>query len=402
MSAIGSFPLEEVEEVKALLPSPFISVVEPDVVDVHFAYSSQRKLRVAIQAPSDYPNSSLFIDLYSRSLSDNFLKKLKDLMKAKVKETIGGKQLLVVVHMVFIMMRDNILVAVSDEVQLIRDILSERDELKTLNKKGIVKLSLCDGKYFLKASAKVPSDYPLNAVDIVFHKHNLPDYLIKLVQDQVVSMKYLLMNGMTLDKILAKEKLLEEKKAKKETKAVDIDDLADMKRDIVFLKKLGDLQKETHVKSLRRMKVRLVKKETVLEQQREEEEEREMYDFSELDTDMNRPTFFPLLQYIIVEFFHKLTHEVCILTNTKVLPDNPADASLSGFERLYCGCWFQRKAIRLRLKEPPFTNVKCPKCKEPLASKHYNVDYFKGQQQRHLLRQRKKQEFDEVSDFLGI
>lgn len=159
----------------------------------------------------------------------------------------------------------------------------------------------------------------------------------------------------------------------------------------------------------------MVTKELLLEQQNEEDAEKELYDTSELvvfliynfitsfqDRDKNRPTFYPLLHFIAIEFVHKMGEMKCPLSGLSVLPRDPTKASASTFERLYCGCWFEKKALLAHLREPPFSNVECPSCHNPLASQKYTKDFFRGQEQRWMQRQRKIQELNDVSDFLGL
>lgn len=210
-----------------------------------------RQVKVRVLPSSNYPSSVLHVTLTSKTLSENVISKLQSAASSTASKLKGKPQLVAVVSAVMTTLRDNLLVAVMDELQHLTEELKPSDTVKLLSKKGWAKFRFQHGAYFLAVIAIVPSNYPIEPVEIKWQASNFPNYLYAMLRTQVDSLRHLIVNGMTLEKLLKKEQLLDEKKEAKKQQQVGTDDVMDMKKDLVFLKQLGDLQSQNHVKGNR-------------------------------------------------------------------------------------------------------------------------------------------------------
>lgn len=76
----------------------------------------------------------------------------------------------------------------------------------------------------LVVDGTVPSDYPLTAATVVIVKSNFPEYLIKLFESQIEAVRSRLVNGFTLEKIIAREARREQVMAEKATQVSQFDE----------------------------------------------------------------------------------------------------------------------------------------------------------------------------------
>lgn len=159
---------DELEEVKKLcehlIPgSRLISCVKT-MVRVDIRKTSFQTITACIQFPSEYPKTVLLLELKSKSLSENLLQKLTNICEREAKTYSGKSQILKTLIFIKNFIDENPLCCCFDEINGIKKLLGEEDELKLKQKTSSIHLKLLNNLYFLKTKILIPELYPSEAV----------------------------------------------------------------------------------------------------------------------------------------------------------------------------------------------------------------------------------------------
>jgi hypothetical protein len=321
--------------------------------------------------------------------------------------------------------------------------------MKMNPRKGTIKLSATTTKrgYTSSCTYRVPPDYPQAA--LVVHKlacnfelapnayHQIP----ALFKQQAETLALRLHSGIPLVRAAKKRSdLLQDGGAATAAAAggggsgggevplvVDSKHLAQVKRDVNYLKHAQDLRDESHIKEQRRKLKRLEKKElATMEAERQEALERKLASrrgaFAAVaddgtgdgdgagDGELNRKGL-PSLLHVALDMwqrFQLLPLCKCQVCKRLLFPARATFAAIVASappckHAMYpfvasCGHWFHRRCLKESVSSPPFT-PKCAECGARYMHKLFSADVAKLEK-RWAAKQAHARELAEIRDFM--
>lgn len=123
-----------------------------------------KKIIVCIQFPQDYPDGPLLIELKSKTLSDKLLQGLTNVCEQEIKKFLGKPQVLLVIKFLRNFIDENPLSCCYDEINELKNYLSEEDVLKLRQKTSSLVLKINNKKYYFNLRVIVPDYYPLHSI----------------------------------------------------------------------------------------------------------------------------------------------------------------------------------------------------------------------------------------------
>ncbi|XP_065831503.1 uncharacterized protein [Oscarella lobularis] len=158
----------------------------PTFVLVSIVRSTYRRLRVAIQFPSDYPDARLNVELKSKTVPPKVLEKLTRLCDEELKQWIGKEQVLSLLLFVKSAVDNNPFLACSDEVNYVKNeiVRDGKDEIKIRQKSGKIILRINEERYFLGFQLVVGENYPENILSVEVLESNFPKDLTVMFESQ--------------------------------------------------------------------------------------------------------------------------------------------------------------------------------------------------------------------------
>ncbi|KAJ3657465.1 hypothetical protein Zmor_009266 [Zophobas morio] len=121
---------------------------------------------ICIQFPETYPSTPLLLELKSKTLSEKLLHGLTNVCEQEAKKYLGKAQVLNTIKFLRNFIDENPLCCCYDEINFLKKVLTDRDELKLKQKTSSVHLKAVNHSYFLNCRVVVPDDYPKAAIDI--------------------------------------------------------------------------------------------------------------------------------------------------------------------------------------------------------------------------------------------
>lgn len=159
---------DELAEVKKLcehiIPgSRLISCVKT-MVRVEIKRTAFKLITTCIQFPIEYPKTPVLLELKSKTLSEHLLQKLGDVCEQEAKKYLGKPQILKILIFIRNFVDENPLCCCYDEINNIKKILGEEDEVKLKQKNSSINLKIINKSYFLRTKFLVPDLYPIEPV----------------------------------------------------------------------------------------------------------------------------------------------------------------------------------------------------------------------------------------------
>lgn len=161
---------DELEEVKKLCEnvvtgSKLISCV-PSMIRVEIKRTSFKTIIVCMQFPADYPKFPILIELKSKTISDKLLSGLSNICDNEAKKNINRAQILHVLKFIRNFIDENPLLCCYNEINELKKLIKEGDELKLKQKTSCVILKVINLKYFLNCKIDVADDYPTGGITV--------------------------------------------------------------------------------------------------------------------------------------------------------------------------------------------------------------------------------------------
>ncbi|KAL6432094.1 hypothetical protein ACFW04_006664 [Cataglyphis niger] len=169
---------DELQEVSQLCHnvidgSRLVSCVR-SMVRVEITKTSFKQLVVCIQFREDYPASSLFLELKSKTLSTKLLDRLTEVCEKECKHLLNKAQVLPILKFIRNFIEENSLICCYDEISTLKKLLGEKDELKLKQKNSYICLTLYQDLYYFKTKLDIPDNYPINCVTFSDVDTNFP------------------------------------------------------------------------------------------------------------------------------------------------------------------------------------------------------------------------------------
>jgi len=417
---------KEIEDIRAAVTEDIIKTLTRDVCIIRIYRSRIKSITLTFGYPENYPSSACFVEVKSRTLPDGLIKKLNTQCE-KVATDLAKEAKLQVVEIYESMKKlfdQNQLLSCFREINRIKKMLvpEDGDELRANEKSGKITVKLQKGAYFYKFAMQVPDQYPDDMYTYRTIESNFPNQLLKLFLAHADEVLRRLSMGQSYT-FVVNSSVNTNVKTKKIDQELEVGVMTreQYKHEVDFLKIGGDLKGYSHDKSMRRQRVRLLKKETAVEKEKlakllEEEEE----SFVE-----PQPCLVEFCDYLITRLVKPMPDEFCQECNKILLPEDPAELdkilakqeeSKKGSkkkqkkedkhpERVFCGHWFHYCCLEEFVHRPPF-GKKCPKpgCDQVVTHPLFPTDpkTLKAMEHSWALDQAKKRELEEIADLMGL
>ncbi|OQR84304.1 hypothetical protein ACHHYP_13573 [Achlya hypogyna] len=196
----------EVATFRKLVPASDIETATLEQLQASFQYTRNRKLRLRLRFPDDYPRSELIIEILSPTLPDIALRRLTKFADAKASELAkeGLPQVQAIVELVQMSLAENKLLYAFDEIRQLR-LLAEANDgaIKLLNERaGRIKVVLRKDAYFFQANIKLDDHYPDSAITVACDESNFPPTVVDSLVKQANDMARRIALGYSADQAL--------------------------------------------------------------------------------------------------------------------------------------------------------------------------------------------------------
>ncbi|KDO29811.1 hypothetical protein SPRG_19698 [Saprolegnia parasitica CBS 223.65] len=196
----------EVAAFQKLIPAANIETCTHEQLQASLQDTRQRKLRLRLRFPDEYPRRELLIEILSTSLPDVALRRLTKFADAKATELSkeGLPQVQAIVELVQTSLAENKLLFAFDEVRQLR-LLADANggEMKLVNERaGRIKVLLRQGPYFFQVNVKLDDHYPDSTIRVVCDESNLPPNVVDAIVKQANDMARRITLGYTADQAL--------------------------------------------------------------------------------------------------------------------------------------------------------------------------------------------------------
>ncbi|XP_049291252.1 uncharacterized protein LOC125768085 [Anopheles funestus] len=179
---------DEIEEVSRLcqnvISNSKLITCQNTLVRVDVEQSRIRRLTICIRFPDNYPKNKLLLEFKSKTLSSAFLDKFNNLCDTMLNDAEGKPQIMWVLKFISEYLSANPLCIVLDEVQQIKQLLSNFGHLRVKQRSCTIDLIIRAEEYFYQAKFKVPKDYPIERVVWNDCECNLPQALVLFINGQ--------------------------------------------------------------------------------------------------------------------------------------------------------------------------------------------------------------------------
>ncbi|CAG7829247.1 unnamed protein product [Allacma fusca] len=156
-------------------------------VRVEISKSNVKTVAAIFQFPPSYPSELILVELKSKTLGENFLKKLEQTIEEHAKNYLDDPQICRSVEFLYKFIEENPLCCCADEIaEIKREVLSSaKDEMKLKQKNSSIIISFNEGLFQHKISLCVPENYPESRVTTDTVESNFPLALQRFFQGQM-------------------------------------------------------------------------------------------------------------------------------------------------------------------------------------------------------------------------
>lgn len=159
---------DELSEVKKLcehvVPGTKLVSCVKTMVRAEIKRTDFKKVTVCIQFPNNYPTEPLLIELKSKTLSERLLQGLTNVCEQEIRKFLGKAQILPVIKFLRNFIDENPLSCCYDEINKVKKLLSEEDELKLKQKTSSIIFKIQNKNYYLNFRIIIPDNYPLSSI----------------------------------------------------------------------------------------------------------------------------------------------------------------------------------------------------------------------------------------------
>lgn len=160
---------DELSEVKKLcervVPGSKVVSCVRTMVRVEIKKTDTKALIVCIQFTETYPKTPLLLELKSKSLSEKLLQKLTNVCEEEAKKYLNKAQVLNIIKFLERFLVENPLCCCYDEINSLKTILGDGDELKLKQKTSSLIVKVVNNKYFLTCKISIPNNYPICSIE---------------------------------------------------------------------------------------------------------------------------------------------------------------------------------------------------------------------------------------------
>ncbi|EQC42353.1 hypothetical protein SDRG_00091 [Saprolegnia diclina VS20] len=378
----------EVAAFQKLVPAADIETCTHEQLQASLQYTRQRKLRLRLRFPAEYPRSELLIEILSTSLPDVALRRLTKFADAKAKELSkdGLPQVQAIVEFVQSSLSENKLLYAFDEVRQLR-LLADANggEVKLVNERaGRIKVLLRQGPYFFQVNVKIDDHYPDSTIRVACDESNLPPNVVDIIVKRANEMARRITLGYTADQALYASNPL-----KKPLSLLAPPEPT--KKAAPGLKKFGKAAKAAPV--------------PIVIKEAHKDKIAPLYyaadggllHQSPLDEAVK--SILPVVKtYLYETMLKSLPSTTCPECAQLVLPTNPTTALDANAVPLqaYCGHWFHTECLGKKLQSPPFAHP-CVACHVILHHPRWPSDLAELST-RYEREQRLAREIAEIAD----
>ncbi|ETN61436.1 hypothetical protein AND_006905 [Anopheles darlingi] len=179
---------DEVAEVQRLcenvLPKSKLVTCLSSLIRVDLHHTKSRQLTICIRFPQSYPSEKLLLEFKSKTMPDLFLERFLTICDSKLTEFTGRPQVMNILKFIDGYLSENPLCIVLDEIQNLRQMLPNANDLKLKQKTSTVSVAARGGQYFFTGKFTVPESYPAERVQWETFECNLPAPLVLFVNGQ--------------------------------------------------------------------------------------------------------------------------------------------------------------------------------------------------------------------------
>jgi len=193
--------IEELTEIRKVIPAEYIHTVHPNVIVCDFKQSRTKQMRVEVHMIEGYPETKLSFQLSSNLIPDSALGELKGKLLEGLVKAPNKMQALFVLNKIHTTLTTNRFMSCWQEVLQIRQLIGEK-KTKLNAQTGLIKLKLKTKNYTANVSITVPDQYPDVSPTIKLSGCNMDPRLTKAIVQQSERLVYKLLMGVDAETAL--------------------------------------------------------------------------------------------------------------------------------------------------------------------------------------------------------
>ncbi|XP_077870114.1 uncharacterized protein LOC100372397 [Saccoglossus kowalevskii] len=177
------------KEYQKELPGSELIACHPVSVRVKMTKTEYRQFDVCLQFPEGYPNTSIVVELKSKTIPEKLRDGLTKVCDTETKKLCGKPQLLPVLRLLKQFLDDNPFAICSEELSFIKkELITEKDQIKVKQKSGSISMTIYQDNYYFSFKMIVPEEYPAKQVCIQKVDDNFPKLFSTVFFNQAIEM----------------------------------------------------------------------------------------------------------------------------------------------------------------------------------------------------------------------
>jgi len=405
-------PIEkEIEKFEEYCSHP-LQVYPDNAIRIQIIHTRTKQGELVIRFPENYPKAALFVDFKSTTLPPKLVELLKKKLESNLEKLAeeGKEQVKSCFDFINTILENNNLIPAWIEVNQSKQLMTEKDTFKPLEKPGKLKIKLVEGDFYSEFEFVIPKEYPqepplLNLID-----SNFDPVFTTIFYNQAQDMIRVLHRGgkpFYLEKSDKNEGIIgnvqRKTKLEQDFEKMKILSREEVKHDLDYLKMQSELKGMQDDKQMRKQMKFNAKKEAKYE--------KALADKMALIDQVSNPNYCPnanpslfyAIDYLANYFVRFLPTAKCQGCQQKLLVKLKSDKDPKKPEMTYCGHWFHTECLSDFLNSPPFKRP-CPTCGDIVGNSKFPCDEnsIKNREKAWTQMQARQAEKDELEDLLGL